>query len=98
MAIKTGTILVETDIAEAWNAASAATRKRIQAKLKRELLKGATIEKDVPHLSREESELLLQIGRSLPPKQWDRFGKLTERSKSGEITKVEQVELQQLTR
>ncbi len=96
MATKTATITIDADIAEAWNAAPAAIRKQLHARLKKELGIGVKAEKEAPRLSKKESELFLKINAYLPDEQQDRFDELTDKRKQNLLTKAERVELLQL--
>lgn len=96
MATKTATITVDADVAQAWNAAPAEERKRLQAELRRKLLNGA-LTNEVSHFSKKESDLLLRINRNLPDKQRERIRELTDKLEFESITNKEQSELLRLT-
>ncbi len=97
MATKTATITVDADLAQAWNSAPAAKRKRLQLELRSQLLNGTTAKKEAPHFSRKESELLLRINRNLPDGERERILELTNRLEFESITDKEQAELLRLT-
>lgn len=97
MATKTATITVDADVAQAWNAAPAAKRKKLHAVLRNQLLNGGAVKKEVPHFSKKESELLLRIGREFPSGQWQRIEELTDKMEFESITDEEHAELLRLT-
>ena len=97
MAMKTATITVDADVAQAWNAAPAAKRKRVYAVIRNELLNGGTVKEDVPHFSKKESELLLRISRNLSEEQRARMLELTDKLEFESITDEEHAELLRLT-
>ena len=54
MSSRTAAINVDADIAQAWESASAAKRRRTQAQIRKWLEAGTEAKKKVPHLSRKE--------------------------------------------
>lgn len=97
MAMKTATITVDADVAQAWNAAPAAERKNIHAVIRNQLLNGGAIKKEVPHFSKKESELLLRITRNLSDEQRARMLELTDKMEFESIADKEHAELLRLT-
>lgn len=97
MATKTATITVDADVAQAWNAAPAAKRKRIHAVIRNQLFNGGAVKKEVPHFSKKESELLLLISRNLSDEQRARMLELTDKMEFESITDKEHAELLRLT-
>ncbi len=53
-------------------------------------------ERRAPHLSPEESDLLLKINTPLPEETWKRYSKLQAGLKADKLTKAEYAELLQL--
>ena len=95
--MKTATITVDADFAQVWNAAPVAKRKRLQAEIRSKLSNGRSVNKEVSHFSKKESDLLLRIGREFPSEQWQRVEELTDKMEFESITDKEQAELLRLS-
>ena len=96
MSSRTAAINVDADIAQAWESASTAKRKRLQAQIRKWLEVSAETKK-VPHLSRRESELLLRISQDLAPQSRQRIEELTDKMEFESITDQEHAELLRLS-
>jgi len=96
MSSRTAAINVDADIAQAWESASTAKRKRLQAQIRKWLEVSAETKK-VPHLSRRESELLLRISQDLAPQNRQRIEELTDKMEFESITDQEHAELLRLS-
>ncbi len=97
MSSRTAAIKVDADIAQAWESASTAKRKRLQAQIRKWFEVGAETKKKVPRLSRKESELLLRISQDLTPQKRRRMEELTDKMEFDSITDKEHAELLRLS-
>jgi hypothetical protein len=97
MSPRTAAINVDADIAQAWESASTAKRKRLQAQIRKWFEAGAETKRKVPHLSRKESKLLLRINQDLAPQKRQRIEELTDKMEFESITDEEHAELLRLS-
>lgn len=98
MSSRTAAINVDADIAQAWESASTAKRKQLQAQIKKwfevgERAKKKVPQTKVPRLSKRETELFLKINRTLPEDEQQRYDELTEKRIEETLAKEESAEL-----
>lgn len=95
MAVRNATITIDARLAEAYNQAPAARRKKVLLAIKQALQE--PVQTTVPRLSKKETELFLIINQGLPADQQQRIEELTEKMEFEAITDAEHRELLQLT-
>jgi hypothetical protein len=101
MSSRTAAIIVDADIAQAWESASTAKKKQLQVQIKKwfevsEQAKKKVPQTRVPRLSKRESELFLKINRTLPEDEQRRYDELMEKRVEETLTKKEHMELLKL--
>jgi hypothetical protein len=106
MATRNAAIIVDADLAAAYNAAPKIAQKKIQTTLRQMLqttaLKGKTsgaapATTQPPQFSAHESRLLLTINRGLNAQQCQRITELTDKMEYASITDAEHAELMRLS-
>ena len=96
MSTRSATIIIDANLAEAYNAAPK-TRKKKALSAMRQVLRPAKERKTrVPRLSKIETELFLRINRGLSEEQRRRMEELNEKVEESTITDEEHAELLRL--